>query len=440
MFKHFLACLSLLSLIPMLAACGGTGNGEDSGADGSASPGEVVIRVSQGSDALSMDPYAHFESPTFAVHRNLYDPLTDLDANIEVQPCLAERWEIETPTTCVFHLRRDVRFHEGQPFTAEDAVFSIERAAHDPRSRLAPEIQTIASAEVIDDYTLRIHTRVPDAILPVRLAQVLMLNREWTEAGLAKDPSFLATHVNGTGAYRLAEWRKDERCLLRANEHYWGGAPEVAWLEFLPTSNEATRMAALQRGEIDILVNVPTRNVERLRTLPGYRVVERPSLRLIYLVMDTSREPSPGIIRPADRNPLRDPRVRRAIALGIDNALIVRAIMDGHAVPAHQLMPEGVTGHIPGFEFPRPDYNEAKRLLAEAGYPDGFALRLDGPNDRYVNDEQILQAVAQELARIGIEVTVNAQPKARFFNDERAGLMSFLLIGWSDTNGDGIAT
>jgi peptide/nickel transport system substrate-binding protein len=199
-------------------------------------------------------------------------------------------------------------------------------------------------------------------------------------------------------------------------------------------------MAALERGELDAMSGVPTRNVERIKKNPAYRIVERPSLRLIYLGLDCGRDASPGILEPAGRNPLKDPRVRRALALGIDNRLIVKAIMGGHAQPADQLQPEGVIGHDPAIRLDRPDYARAKTLLAEAGYPNGFKLRLDGPNDRYVNDKQILQAVAQELARIGVAVTVNAQPKARFFADERAGACSFFLIGWSNTNGDGMAT
>jgi peptide/nickel transport system substrate-binding protein len=439
-----------LFLLVLAIGCGGPGDGgrgdgavsSDSGPGATPSdPATRAVRVSQGSDVLSMDPYAHHESPTFAVHRNIFDPLTDMDADYAVVPALATAWETESPTSWLFHLRESVSFHDGQPFTADDAAFSIDRALNDPRSRVAPEIQTIAAVEVVDPLTLRIRTRVPDAILPLRLPPILVMDKESTEAGIARDgEAYVATHANGAGPYRLSEWRKDERCVLVANESYWGGAPAVSRLEFIPVNNEATRMAALENGEVDLLVNVPTRNVERVRRNQDYAVVQRPSLRLIYLGLDCGRSPSPGIIQPADRNPLTDPRVRRAIALGIDNRLIVRTIMDGHAQPADQLIPEGDTGYDPSLVFPRPDYDRAKALLAEAGYPNGFKLRLDGPNDRYVNDDQIMQAVAQELARIGVAVTANAQPKARFFADERAGACSFFLIGWANTNGDGVGT
>jgi peptide/nickel transport system substrate-binding protein len=388
-----------------------------------------------------MDPHAQNESPSFCVLRNVYDPLMDLDAGMRLVPCLAVTWKNDAPTTWTFTLRKGVKFHEGQPLTAADVAWSIERALHDPRSRVASEIQSVASTDAINTFTLRITTRRPDAILPTRLAQILIMCRASNEAGIAREgDAYPATHANGTGAYRLAEWRKDETCALEANPAYWGGAPQVTRLEFIPTSNEATRMAMLERGAIDVMVGVPPRGVAVAERDADYAVVEQPSLRLIYLGLDSGRDRSPGIVEPKDRNPLKDTRVRRALALGIDNRLIVKAIMDGHAVAADQLMPPGVTGYDPALRLDRPDYAKAKALLAEAGYPNGFAIRLDGPNDRYVNDARILSAVAQELARIGVRVSVNAQPKARFFSEERAGRCSFFLSGWSNTNGDGAPT
>jgi peptide/nickel transport system substrate-binding protein len=198
-------------------------------------------------------------------------------------------------------------------------------------------------------------------------------------------------------------------------------------------------MTALHRGEIDIMVNVPPRFVQNAEKIKGYHIVKRPSLRLIYLGLDVGRDKTPGIAS-SPPNPLKDPRVRQAIMAAIDNRLIVKTIMGGNAAPADQLFPEGVVGYDPSIKLARPDPERAKRLLAEAGYAKGFTVRLDGPNDRYVNDAGILQAVAAQLARVGITVQVNALPKSRFFAEDEQGNNTFFLIGWADTNGDGAGT
>ncbi|MEN6625961.1 MAG: ABC transporter substrate-binding protein [Candidatus Sumerlaeia bacterium] len=400
-----------------------------------------TLVVSQGSDLLTLDPHFILESPSFCIQRNIFDPLTDIDAGLRLKPCLAESWSRDEQGAWTFRLRPGVTFHNGNPFTASDAVYSINRALTWPGSRVKSEIPTISKVEAAGDFAVLITTARPDPILPLRLAMILMLDRETCEPAIAaRGDDWLYAHANGTGPYQVEEWRKDEHCILAANSNYWGDdRPAIKRINFLATSEDATRMMLLQRGDIDILVNVPPRYAKTVAEIPGCRIQSRPGLRLIYLGLDCGRDKSPGA--PASPpNPLRDRRVRRAIALGIDNALIVKTIMGGNAQPAGQLLPEGVTGHIPGFEFPRPDYAKARTLLAEAGYAGGFKLRLDGPNDRYVNDKQILQAVAIQLARIGIKVEVNALPKAQFFDIERAGRCSFFLSGWSNTNGDGAAT
>ena len=386
---------------------------------------EPSVRISQGTDLLSLDPYARLESPSFCIQRNIFEPLTDYDQNIDLQPCLAESWRYETPTSWLFELRKGVVFQEGQPFTAQDVVFSIRRALDWPLTRVSSEILSIDTVQKVDTHTVRITTHDPDAILPLRLAMILMLDRESTEPMIQEHgQAWLATHANGTGPYRVEDWTRDVQCVLRANETYRNGPPEVKRLEFVPMANDATRMAALERGNIDIMVHVPPRYANRIEAMPDHRLVRQPGMRLIYLGLDVGRDRSPGV--PASPpNPLKDRRVRRAMALAIDNRLIVEKIMAGHAVPADQLFPEPVTGYDPTIEPVGTHLERARGLLAEAGYPQGFRIRLDGPNDRYVNDEQILQAVAAQLGRVGIQVMVNAQPKARFFSEEEQGRCSF---------------
>ncbi|MCE5230964.1 ABC transporter substrate-binding protein [bacterium] len=402
--------------------------------------GPETLVVSQGSDLLTLDPYFILESPTFCIQRNVFDPLTDIDENLRLKPCLAESWEHNEQGAWTFFLRKGVTFHNGNLFTASDVVYSIRRALDWPSSRVKSEIQTIRTIEAVDDLTIRITTTKPDPILPLRLTSILMLDRETCEPAVAKaGDDWLYAHENGTGAYRVEQWRKDQHCILAANEKYWAGVPAVKRINFIATAEASTRMMLLQRGDIDIVVNVPPRDLKTVESLASCRVERRPGLRLIYLGLDTGRDKSPGV-PDSPPNPLRDRRVRQAIALGIDNRLIIAKILGGNATPADQLQPEGVTGCITGFEFKRPDRERAKALLAEAGYPNGFRIRLDGPNDRYMNDEQIETAVANQLARIGIKVDVNALPKAQFFSLERAGKCSFFLSGWSNTNGDGAPT
>lgn len=439
MFRYRRLCsglLAILLLLPLaLTACSGGQQRPKT----SAIPPDA-LRISQGSDIISLDPYYKLESPSFSIQRNIFDPLTDTDAKNKVVPCLAESWRNVDLTHWEFKLRRGVTFHEGQPFTAADAVYSIRRAKEWPQSRLRSEIPTVKNVEATDPYTLLVETATPDATLPLRLASILILNQASAEPAIKRHgDEWLATHANGTGPYRVKRWRKDEICLLESSPNFWGFKPQVRTMAFIPTNNDATRMAALSRGEYDLMVNVPPRYVKTAEAVKGLRIVKKPSLRLIYLGLDCGRDKSPGIPG-SPPNPLKNLRVRQAIAMAIDNRLIVEKIMGGNAVPADQLQPEGVTGYDPTIKVERPNYEKARRLLAEAGYPSGFQLRLDGPNDRYVNDSAILQAVANLLARIGVQVQVNALPKAIFFTQEERNDCSFFLIGWANTNGDGAGT
>jgi peptide/nickel transport system substrate-binding protein len=432
-------------LLTLVLACGqqaaGPGDGSQTAATGAAA-GDDAMRISQGSDLLSLDPYYKLESPTLSVQRNIFEPLTDYNGQtFELEPVLAESWKNTDATHWVFTLRHGVKFHEGQPFTAADVVFSMRRALEWANSRVASEIQTVKAVTAQDDFTVTVETAVPDAILPRRLASILILDKESAEPAIAKDgDAWLATHANGTGPYKLEKWSKDNPCILVANAGWWGPAPDVKRIIFDPTPVDTTRMAALKRGEFDLMLNVPPRYVGQAEALSNYRIVRQPGMRLIYLGLDCARDKSPGV--PASPpSPLKDARVRRAMYLAIDNQLICKTIMGGNAEPTDQLFPAGVLGYLQDFRAPaRPNLEEAKRLLTEAGFAQGFKVRLDGPNDRYVNDAQIMQAVAAQLARVGIQVEVNARPKAQFFADEEKGNCSFFLIGWANTNGDGFGT
>ncbi|MBI3735126.1 ABC transporter substrate-binding protein [Candidatus Sumerlaeota bacterium] len=420
----------------------GKGNSSSSSAskDHASKPEDRVLRVSQGSDVLSMDPYAEFESPTICVLMNVYDTLTDIAPDMKIVPGLAESWRNLDPTHWEIKLRQNVKYHNGKTFDAEDAKFSLRRAMDWPKSRVRSEIPTIKDIQIADPYTLNIETTVPDAILPTRLSSIMILDKETTEEGMAQGgETWLATHANGTGAYKVEEWLKDQYCLLTANEKHWRGAPGVKKVKFLAMNNAATRVAAFLDGQLDLLCDLPVQDVDRIAAVKGYRVEKQPSLRLIYLGMDCGRDKSPGL-PDSPPNPLRDLRVRRAIYHAINEDLIIEKVMNGLAAPAAQLFPDSIIGFDPEIKRLPYDPEKAKRLLAEAGYPKGFKVRLDSPNDRYVNDAKIVTAIAGQLAKVGIEVSVNAIPKAQFFKEERAGNCSFFLLGWTNGNGDAIGT
>lgn len=431
--------LIALLAITLAAACSKQEPGSASGS-GSGESQEQTIIVSQGSDVLSMDPYKHNESPTLGVLINIYDPLTDISKDLKVVPALAESWENVEPTVWEFKLRKGVKFHNGNDFDAEDVRYTILRARDWPQSRQTAEVATVKDVVIVDPHTIRIETTVPDAILPTRLISIYILDKETCEPHTtAGDEAWLSTHAIGTGPYKLEKWERGSFCQITAFAEHWRGKPTVEKIRYVAVSNDATRVAKFLDGEIDILSNVPVRDVERVRATPGYRVISKPSLRLIYLGLDTGRDESPSIAS-SPPNPLLDLRVRQAIYQAIDMDLIVEKVMSRQAAVADQLFPQGVIGHIKDLGRPPLDRDAARALLAEAGYPEGFDIRLDAPNDRYVNDDEVAAAIAGQLAKINIRVQVNARPKSSFFADEQNGLLSFFLIGWTNPNGDGYGT
>jgi peptide/nickel transport system substrate-binding protein len=388
------------------------------------------------SEPRSLDPYFHNETPTNSMNKNIHDGLVSFDAELNVMPALALKWENPDQRTWVFHLRKGVTFHDGTPFTAADVKFSIERCKSWEKSGFKATVTQIDSIKVVDDHTVKFTTQQPFGILPRKLAQVMIMSKKFVEAN---GNDYLADHANGTGPYKLKEWVKGDHLTLTANAAYFRGAPTIKEVVLRPLTNDPTRTAALLSGEVHIIDDAPVRDVDRIKAAGNVTVISRPSLRLIYLQMDQDRENSPKIESPTGKNPLMDVRVRKALYYGIDEEAIVKYVMNGFAHPAGQLYPSFVFGYDQSIV--RPPYNpeKAKALLKEAGYPDGFGITLDTPNDRYVNDDKIAQAVASSLAKIGIRVKVNAIPKKTFFPMTDRRETSFFLIGWACGDGDASA-
>ena len=397
---------------------------------------EEALIVGRSSEPRSLDPYYHNETPTNSFNRNVHDGLVAFDSELNVVSALASKWENPDNLTWIFHLRKGVNFHNGDPFTAEDIRFSIERCKNWEKSGFKATVSQVENVEVIDPYTVKITTKKPFGILARKLAQVMILSKKFVES---HGDDYLTTHENGTGPYVVKEWIKGDHLTLVANEKYWQGAPKIKKVIVRPLTNDPTRTAAILSGEVHIIDDLAVRDVARIKANQKVSLVSRPGLRLIYLQMDQDRVNSPKVESPTGKNPLMDVRVRKAIYLGIDEEAIVKYVMNSFAFAASQFYPSAVFGYDKTIERPAYSPKKAKKLLTEAGYPNGFTITLDSPNDRYVNDEKIAQAVAASLAKIGIKVKVNAIPKATFFPMSDRRETSFFLIGWACGDGDASA-
>ena len=395
------------------------------------------IFANQG-DIRSMDPYALNEALTTNVLGNIYEPLVQRGKDLSLEPGLALSWEAVAPTVWRFRLRPNVSFHDGSPFTADDVVFSLARVkaeGSDFRSTLA----IVAEARVVDPLTVDLVTTRPFPILPNLIANWLIMSRRWSEAIGAANPVDVRRQgehpanrqAAGTGPFKLASRDPGTRTVLEVNPTWWG-TPEhnLTRVTFLPIASDATRVAALLSGEIDMMEPVPLQDVPRIQANAGFKVLQGPELRTIFLGFDQWRDQLQGASQPG--NPLKDLRVRQAIAHAIDIEAIKTRIMRGAGVPTGSMVAPGIVGFDAALND-RPAFNvdRARALLQEAGVGQGFEMGMNCPNDRYVNDEQICQAVAAMLARIGIRVRLQLDTRAVFFQKLYAREVTSFLFGWT---------
>jgi peptide/nickel transport system substrate-binding protein len=406
-----------------------------------------TFRWANDGDVNSMDPYARNETFLLTFLGNVYEPLVRRDRELKVEPALAVRWEQPSPTVWRFHLRPNVRFHDGTPFTAEDVVFSVGRAKG-PGSNVSTKLATVTEARVVDPLTVEFVTAQPNPILLEEIADFFIMSKRWAEANNAaqaadltrREENFATRNANGTGAFRLVQREPDRRTVLEPNPNWWDKAEHnLTRVEFNVIANDATRVAALLSGEVDMVYTVPPQDVERIRRTAGYTIHQKAELRTIFLGFDQHRDQ----LLKSDvqgRNPFKDVRVRRAFAQAIDVEAIRSRVMRGQSRPSWLMVGPGINGFDEDLDKARPpvDVEAARKLLADAGYPNGFGVTMDCPNDRYVNDEAICQAVTAMLARIGVRVTLNAQTRARYFAEILGPgyNTSFYLLGWTPSTYD----
>jgi peptide/nickel transport system substrate-binding protein len=391
-----------------------------------------------------MDPQARSDGFVTSFDMNMYEPLVRRDRNLKLEPALATEWSLIDATTWRFKLRHGVKFHDGAPFTADDVIFSFERAVA-TGSDVAALLSSVKDAQKVDDYTVDLITDRPSSILPNYLVGVAMMSKKWCEAhGTTRAAShedkenYATRNEDGTGPFILKDRQPAVRTVLVKNPDWWGlkywpiNFDEVV---FTRIANPATRAAALLSGELDMVYNVPLQDVARIRSTPGMKIWQTPELRTIFLGMDQSR---PQLLESniKGKNPFKDKRVRQAFYQAIDEDAIKSKVMRGFARPTALMVGPGINGfeQVLDKRFPY-DPAAARKLLADAGYPNGFEVGFDCPNDRYVNDEAICQAIVAMLARIGVKADLLAQTKAKYFGKINAPAFntSFYMLGWTPT-------
>ncbi|WP_395699499.1 ABC transporter substrate-binding protein [Aquabacterium sp.] len=403
----------------------------------------VTLRVANVGDAVSMDPHSLNETLQLSFTASFYEGLTGRGKDMGIVPLLAKSWRRTTPNVWRFSLRPNVKFHDGTPFTADDVVFSFKRAAGEG-SDLKAAISSIKEVRKIDDLTVELETSAPNPILPEALTTVYILSKKWCEENKAEKPvdrrkgieNLASFKANGTGPFRLRERQPGTRTVLSRNPNYWDKIESnVDEVVFTPIGNDATRVAALLSGEIDLMEPVPIQDVDKLKS-GGFVVLQGPELRTIFLGMDQKRDEL-LFSNVKGKNPFKDKRVRQAFYQAIDIEAIRSRVMRNAALPTALMVGPGVRGFAPDMNKRLPyDTEAAKKLLAEAGYPQGFEVALNCPNDRYVNDGPICQAVAASLARIGVKINLQVESKATYFPKILRRDTSFYLLGWTPSTTD----
>jgi peptide/nickel transport system substrate-binding protein len=397
------------------------------------------LRIGLSADVTSMDPHAVNIAPNNNIGWHVFDALVHVDRDARITPGLAESWRAVDPTTWEFKLRRNVRFHDGSPFTADDVLFSIGRAAKLPNGQYASFVQRIVSSQAPDPYTVRVKTATPYAMVPYDLNSIFIVSRK--AAGNASTEDFNSGKAMiGTGPFKFQRFARGDRVELARNDAYWATS-KPAWerVIFRVIPSDPARIAALLSGDVDVIESIPTADLPRLKKDSRFTLSQKVSWRTIFFHAD-ERERSPFVTdkagKPLAKNPLRDVRVRLAISKAINRQAIVERVMEGAAIPASNLVSPPVFGYVEAIKPEPYDVEGAKKLLAEAGYPNGFGLTLHAPNNRYVNDDQVTQAVAQMLTRAGIQAKVETMPVNVYLPKARNGDFSFEMLGWGSFSGD----
>ena len=421
--------------------------------DGRASAQDLKIGVA--SEVTSIDPHFHNLGPNNALRRHIFEGLVSTDDQQKFVPSLAASWRAVNQTTWEFKLRPGVKFSNGTDFTAKDVIYTLCRVptVENSPSSFTNFTRGIESIETPDSLTIVLHTTTPLPLLPNNFSTIGILSADLYGGGgviykasgcenLGQTPKSVEFNepakAIGTGPFRLANYTRGTSIVLERNEGYWGEKPNWRTVTWRPMASEGPRVAALLAGDVDLIENPPIQDFAKIKDA-GFQIAQGISNRVIYLSMDQFKgDPSwktPGV-RGTEKNPFLDKRVREAVSKAINRPAIVERIMGGVAQAAGELLPVPLFGTSPDMKPDKYDPEAAKKLLAEAGYPNGFEVTLGTPNDRYINDEKIAQAVAQMLTRIGIKTSVEAMTASTFFTRRNKFEFSLYLAGWGADSGE----
>jgi peptide/nickel transport system substrate-binding protein len=412
-----------------------------------------TLRWSSAGDLLTADPHSQNAGLNNAINGQVYEGLVDRDKKLVITPRLATSWKQTNPTTWVFNIRKNVKFHNGNPLTADDVVWSILRLQQ-PTSNFRVYANAVGRPRKIDSHTVELVTPVPNPVLLEMLVNMFIMDREWSIANkvekvqdfTAREETFAARNANGTGPFMLATREPEVKTTFKKNPNWWGIAEKlfegnVTEIVYQPIRSDATRMSALLSGEIDFVLDPAVQNLEQFKRNPKLKVVEGREIRVIFFGMDQGRDEL-LYSNVKGKNPFKDKRVRQAMYQAIDIEAIKRTVMRGLSVPTGLVHPAPELAGLPASLTRRLplDINAAKKLMADAGYKDGFDITLDCPNNRYIADEKICVAVAGMLAKINIRVRVNAMPVSTYFAKVQKLDTSFYMLGWGGSTFDPIFT
>ena len=399
------------------------------------------LKIAVAADVTSVDPHFFNLFPNNNIAEHIFDKLVQMDPDSRMIPGIATSWKAIDDKTWEFKLRKGVKFTDGSELTAEDVAFSINRVPTVPNSPgpFSAYTKAITGIQIVDPYTIRFKTAVPHPLMPNDMSTIYIVSKKIATGATTEDFNSGKAAI-GSGRYKLVRYVSGDRIELVRNDNYWGEKPAYEKVQFKIIKNEPARMAALLSGDVDAIEQPPTADIARVKSDPKFTLTSKISHRVIYFNFDHQSRVSPFITakdgKPLDKNPLLDPRVRRAISKAINRPAIAERVMEGQAIPSGQLVSEKLFGHNPALKAEVFDPEGARKLLAEAGYPNGFNITIHGPSGRYVNDEKIVQAVAQMLSRVGIVAKVETAPMGPYSGRASKQEFSFHMVGWGASTGE----
>lgn len=394
------------------------------------SPQTPLVIAWQGG-ASTLDPIMRSENTHYSWQRHIFDTLTLLQRDGSIAPRIATAWKFIEPNTWRVTLREGVKFQDGSAMTADDVGESILDTGKNPKSQMRDFASAVSGYKVVDGHTLDVSFSRPDPIFPLHMSMIPVM----PEALIKKEGrSAFDQHPIGTGPYKLVSWLPDDHMNVEAWEGFWGKQADFKYVKLESIPNSATRLAALLSGQVQVAEKVEPQNFERVKKSGSAYISIVPGIRIIYLAMDYWRKQDSAGMKKGEKNPFMDPRVRQAVYQAIDVEALKKEIFNGAITPATQfLAPQFESFEKDAKRLPY-DPAAAKKLLAEAGYPKGFAFELLAPNDRYLNDALVAQAIGGMLENVGIEATVNAVPKTVFFPQVDKGDFTMYMAGWGTTD------